>query len=78
MGCSGVWKSTRNLSSPQVVQTPRIGIEPLRTILAFGVGRQHAPLTLDVKAAFLDAQLLPREEAEVAVERSGPSQVQRQ
>ena len=44
----------------QVVYTASIGIESLRTGL-FSARRQHTLLTLDIKAAFLNAQILPRD-----------------
>ena len=45
----------------QVVYTASIGIEALRTGLAFSTRRGHTLITLDIKAAFLNAQLLPRD-----------------
>ena len=53
----------------QVVYTASIGIESLRTGLSFSARRQHTLLTLDIKAAFLNAQILPRDRqaAEVTV-----------
>ena len=47
-----------------VVYTASIGIESLRTALAFSVRRGHSILTIDIKAAFLNAQLLPRDRKE--------------
>ena len=55
----------------QVVYTASIGIESLRTGLSFSTRRGHTLLTLDIKAAFLNASILPRnrQAAEAMVER---------
>ena len=52
----------------QVVYTASIGIESLRAGLSYSVRRQHTLISIDIKAAFLNAKLLPRsrQEAEVA------------
>ena len=54
----------------QVVYTASIGIEALRMALAYSTRREHVLRTVDIKAAFLNAQLLPRnrQAAEEAVE----------
>ena len=63
----------------QVVYTASIGIEALRTGLAYSARRGHTILTIDIKAAFLNAQLLPRDRVEaegvVASELQGSSGV---
>ena len=58
----------------QAVYTPSIGIESLRTGLAFSVRRNHTFLTIDIKTAFLNANLLPRDrqEAQEAVGSKNP------
>ena len=48
------------LEHRQTVYTPSIGIDALRTALAFSTRRRHTLITVDIKAAFLNAQLLPR------------------
>ena len=45
----------------RAVYTASIGIESLRTGLSYSTRRRHTILTVDIKAAFLNAQLLPRD-----------------
>ena len=45
----------------QAVYTASIGIETLRMGLTYSARRSHTLVTLDIKAAFLNAQLLPRD-----------------
>ena len=80
VACGNFLSSTEGTrqAHKQVVYTASIGIESLRAGLAFSVRRQHVLLTLDIKAAFLNAQLLPRDrrEAEIAVGEDNNCQVQ--
>ena len=55
----------------QVVYTASIGIEALRMGLAYSSRRGHTLVTVDIKAAFLNAQLLPRNR-KAAEEAVGP------
>ena len=62
----------------QVVYTASITIESLRTALAFSTRRKHMLITLDIKAAFLNAVLLPRDRqaAQAAAEKTDQSAAQ--
>ncbi|CAE7275373.1 unnamed protein product [Symbiodinium sp. KB8] len=61
-----------------VVYTASITIESLRTALAFSTRRKHMLITLDIKAAFLNAVLLPRDRqaAQAAAEKTDQSAAQ--
>ena len=58
--CLGALEGTKQ-THKQVVYTACIGIEALRTGLAFSTRRGHTLIRLHIKAAFLNAQLLPRD-----------------
>ena len=80
MACGNFLSSTEGTrqAHEQVLYTASIGIESLRSCLAFSVRRQHTLLTLDIKATFLNAKLFPRDrrEAEIAVGEANSDQVQ--
>ncbi|CAE7939580.1 unnamed protein product [Symbiodinium necroappetens] len=66
------------VTDKHVVYTASITIESLRTALAFSTRRKHMLITLDIKAAFLNAVLLPRDRqaAQAAAEKTDQSAAQ--
>ena len=64
-------------SHREVVYASATSVEALRTCLGWSVRRKHALLTADIRAAFLNAQLLPRArmEAERVAKQEGGQDV---